>query len=145
MDQFGNGSIEFVLRNTGSSPATIEQVSVDIERGPYAAIYESNPGECNQCHEMVFNATDDGYYESGDMGTAYPLGTVASLQNTSTVDPGTNVTVYMSTFRNNGGQPVNASRTRFNVTITYADGSTAQYTVTPEREDRNQRTAQAGE
>lgn len=130
-DRLDNGSIGFQLQNTGSAPATIEQVAIDVERGPYAVIGESNAGDCNLCHEMVFRGTDDGYYEAGDDGSAYPLEAPAMLQDTATLDPGTTMTVNMSSFRNNGGQEKDVTGARVTVTITYADGSTAEYTFTP--------------
>lgn len=130
--------VDLDIQNTGSDAVSITQISISGS-GPLSTIMENNGGS-NQAgqHEVFINATTDGllemdgapYYDD-DGSESYQLGTVESLTETATLNPGAQAQVTLLNFRNNGGQTMSAADRELSVTLYFQDGSSTSFTFTP--------------
>lgn len=132
-----NGA-QFKIRNDGSDSVTITDIRIETGASQARQIREDAGGEYQDGqHEVFIDASTDGllemdggppYYD--DSGTPYRLGDTESLTQDAVSDSGSQATIYMYQFQNNGGSSVTMADREVTVTLTYADGSSEAITFT---------------
>lgn len=117
----GGGSIvEFDLENTGTSDATITDISLDSTTS--SATQVEAPGNNP---ELLQNGNDRLDQVLQIDGTTYALDTSA------TINSGTTDTFTLDRFRDSTGSQVNMAGSDVTITLTFSDGSTESYTLSP--------------
>jgi hypothetical protein len=122
-DTLGTGSLTFDLENTGSSTATIEQVSVSVPSSSGNRYVEIDDSESGIAEIEINGGGNNGDYDS----FGYSLGTTVTLDNDADIDAGQNATVALRYFRNNGGQEKSVADQTVVFTVQYSDGSQKEF------------------
>ncbi|SFG43960.1 PA14 domain-containing protein [Halopelagius inordinatus] len=129
---------QFKIRNDGSDSVTVTNIQIETGASQARQIREDAGGEYQDGqHEVFIDASTDGLLEMdggppyyGDTGTPYRLGDTESLTQDAILNSGSQATIYMYQFQNNGGSPVDMTNSEVTVTLTYADGSSETITFT---------------
>ncbi|AFK20108.1 hypothetical protein E6P09_14680 [Haloferax mediterranei ATCC 33500] len=129
---------QFKVRNDGSDSVSITGISIETSASQARYVRESNGGQYQDGqHEVYLDASDDGLLEMdggppyyGDSGTPYSLGQRERLTENGVVDAGSQATIYIYEFQNNGGNRVRMEGEEVAVTLYFGDGSSQEYTFT---------------